>query len=100
MSAEMSGVVCITRQTFRRAMVSRIRYPHPGSRVFRETGNRKTLVFVVVAALLIFLMRELALPILFCFFAFASPAAALIRWRSSRDAKLRTPSQNNSTNEP
>lgn len=81
-------------------MVSRIRYPNPSSRIFRETGNRKTLLFVVVAALLIFSMRELALPILFCFFAFASPTAALIRWRASRRDKLRTPPQHNSTNEP
>ena len=47
-------------------------------------GSAKTAseLLLVVAALLIFLMRELALPILFCFFAFASPVAALIGRRS------------------
>ncbi len=58
-------------------MVSRIRYPHVFNQLFRGQRSAQHMLQLVVTALLIFAAREMAVPLIFCFFAFASPVRAL-----------------------
>jgi CDP-diacylglycerol---serine O-phosphatidyltransferase len=54
-------------------MVSRIRYPHVVNQFLRRAGNRTKMLKIVFSLLLVFVIREMALPVLFCYFAFAAP---------------------------
>ncbi len=58
-------------------MVSRIRYAHVFNQMIRGRRSRKQILQIVFAGVLVFVVRELALPVLFCAFAFASPIRAL-----------------------
>lgn len=58
-------------------MVSRIRYPHLFNQLFRGRRNFQHLLQLLVAGALIFLMQELAVPLVFCWFAFGAPLRAL-----------------------
>lgn len=58
-------------------MVSRVRYPHFFTQLFRGRKPRRTLLQVVFGVAALFWVHELALPIVFCWFALASPAKAL-----------------------
>ncbi|MCH2212151.1 MAG: phosphatidylcholine/phosphatidylserine synthase [Fuerstiella sp.] len=58
-------------------MVSRIRYPHLFNQLVRGSQGRRQIVTIVVLAVLVFTVHEVAIPILFCWFAFTAPARAL-----------------------
>lgn len=58
-------------------MVSRIRYPHLFNQLFRGRKNFQHLLQLLVAGALIFLMQELAVPLVFCWFAFGAPLRSL-----------------------
>jgi CDP-diacylglycerol--serine O-phosphatidyltransferase len=65
------GVAC--------CMVSRIRYPHVFNQLLRGQRSRQHVIQLVFTMAVVFLVQEMALPLIFCFFAFASPLRAL--WR-------------------
>jgi CDP-diacylglycerol---serine O-phosphatidyltransferase len=54
-------------------MVSRFRYPHVINQFLRGSHNRNKLLKILSALLLVFLVREMALPLVFCYYAFAEP---------------------------
>jgi CDP-diacylglycerol--serine O-phosphatidyltransferase len=58
-------------------MVSRIRYPHLFNQLFRGRRNFQHLLQLLTAGAAIFLMQELAVPVVFCWFAFGAPLRAL-----------------------
>jgi CDP-diacylglycerol--serine O-phosphatidyltransferase len=58
-------------------MVSRIRYPHAFNQLFRGRRNFQHLVQLIFALVAIFAVRELAVPLIFAWFALASPLRAL-----------------------
>jgi CDP-diacylglycerol--serine O-phosphatidyltransferase len=60
-------------------MVSRVRYPHIFNQLFRGRRNRQHLIQLVFAAAVISQVHEMAVPLIFCYFAFASPLRAA--WR-------------------
>jgi CDP-diacylglycerol--serine O-phosphatidyltransferase len=60
-------------------MVSRIRYPHFFNQFFRGRKTRRHVIQVVFAVAVIFWLHELAVPFVFCWFAFAPPIRA--GWR-------------------
>lgn len=57
-------------------MVSRIRYVHLFNQLFSGRRGRRHLIQIVFGAAAIFLLKEMAVPLLFCYFAFASPLRA------------------------
>ena len=57
-------------------MVSRIRYAHVFNHMIRGRRSRKQILQIVFAMVLVFVVREMALPVLFCVFAFSSPLRA------------------------
>jgi CDP-diacylglycerol--serine O-phosphatidyltransferase len=74
-------------------MVSRFRYPHVVNQFLRGAGNRTKLLKIVFSLLLVFVIREMALPVLFCYFAFAAPIRVMwlrswIWFRKGRRRKL------------
>ena len=58
-------------------MVSRIRYAHVFNQLIRGRRGRKQILQIVFMMVLVFVVREMALPVLFCWFAFSSPVRAL-----------------------
>ena len=73
-------------------MVSRFQYPHVfqqllrGRRTPHQIGHA---MFLVIGALV---LHWLALPIVFCYYAFASPVRNLVmRWRKRRPAQPSVP---------
>lgn len=58
-------------------MVSRIRFAHVFNQLIRGRRSRTQILQIVFAMVLVFVVREMALPVLFCTFAFASPVRAL-----------------------
>jgi CDP-diacylglycerol--serine O-phosphatidyltransferase len=59
-------------------MVSRFRYAHVFNQFFRGQRSRLHLIQVIAAIAAVFLVRE-ALPLIFCYFAFAPPVRSA--WR-------------------
>lgn len=57
-------------------MVSRIRYAHVFNQMIRGRRSRKQILQIVFAMVLVFVVREMALLVLFCVFAFSSPLRA------------------------
>ena len=57
-------------------MVSRIRYVHVFNQWFTGRRSRRHVIQIVFGLAAIFLLREMAVPVLFCYFAFASPLRA------------------------
>lgn len=57
-------------------MVSRIRYAHVFNQVFRGQKSRSHLIQLVFTLAVVFVVKEMALPLIFCYFAFASPLRA------------------------
>jgi CDP-diacylglycerol--serine O-phosphatidyltransferase len=68
-------------------MVSRIRYAHFFSQLFSGQRNRRHVIQLVVLLLVVFFVHELAVPLIFLWFAFASPARAA--WTSLLGDRLR-----------
>lgn len=60
-------------------MVSRIRYAHFFNQFLRGPKSRRLVIQLVFAAAVIFWVHEVAAPLIFCWFAFASPLLA--GWR-------------------
>jgi CDP-diacylglycerol--serine O-phosphatidyltransferase len=68
-------------------MVSRIRYAHVFNQLIRGRRGRKQMLQLVFALVLIFIVREMALPVLFCWFAFSAPVRAMCQ-RTGRKPEL------------
>lgn len=58
-------------------MVSRIRYAHVFNQMIRGRRSRKQILQIVFAMVLVFVVSEMALPVLFCVFAFSAPIRAI-----------------------
>lgn len=68
-------------------MVSRLRYAHVFNQLVRGRRSRRQILQIVFSLVLVFVVRELALPVLFCFFAFSAPCRATWqRWQRRRAA--------------
>ena len=67
-------------------MVSRVRYSHLFNQLMRGQGNRSQLIVIILCIAVVFLLRELALPLVFCFFVFLSPARAF--WEQTLGKRL------------
>jgi CDP-diacylglycerol--serine O-phosphatidyltransferase len=61
-------------------MVSRVRYPNTIHYIIRGRRNGPYLIKLVFAVALIFVMPQVAVPLLFGYYAFAAPVAAIWRW--------------------
>lgn len=57
-------------------MVSRIHYAHVFNQLFTGRRSRRHVIQLVFSFALVFLVRELAIPVLFCYFAFSAPIHA------------------------
>lgn len=57
-------------------MVSRVRYPHVFNQWFRGRRPFQHLIQLMVCLAVVFLAQELALPVIFCIFAFGTPVRA------------------------
>jgi CDP-diacylglycerol--serine O-phosphatidyltransferase len=57
-------------------MVSRIRYSHVFNQLFSGRRSRQHVIQLVFTGAVIFVVREMAVPLIFCYFAFASPMRA------------------------
>ena len=73
-------------------MVSRIRYAHLFNQMIRGRRSRKQMLQIVFATVLVFVVREMALPVLFCAFAFSSPIRALWERYYLKRHQTKTPS--------
>src|SRR5204862_6240393 len=66
-------------------MVSRVRYAHVFNQLFRGKRKYQHILQLVVGAALVFIVKELAVPLILCIFSFGSPVragwAAIGRWR-------------------
>ena len=60
-------------------MVSRVRYPHIFNQILRGNRGRTRLLQLVFTLALVFRVRGMAVPVIFCWFAFASPLQTV--WR-------------------
>lgn len=60
-------------------MVSRIPYPHVFNQILRGNRGRKQLLQLVFTLALVFQVRSMAVPVIFCWFAFAGPVQVV--WR-------------------
>ena len=58
-------------------MVSRVRYSHVFNQVFRGQQNRQHLIQIVFGIALIFLVHSMAVPLIFCYYAFSAPLKSL-----------------------
>lgn len=67
-------------------MVSRIRYTHVFNQLFTGKRSRGHLIQIVFTVAVVFIVRELAVPLILCYFAFASPVRAF--WRRFVRPKL------------
>ncbi len=54
-------------------MVSRVPYPHLFNQIIRGQRGRKHMIQIVFVAVLVFTVHEVALPLVFCWFAFGAP---------------------------
>jgi CDP-diacylglycerol--serine O-phosphatidyltransferase len=58
-------------------MVSRVRYSHFFNRFFRGRKSYQHLLMVLLGTFVAIMVREMAVPLIFCGFAFAAPLRAL-----------------------
>ncbi len=58
-------------------MISRIRYPHVFNQLFRGRRNYYHMVQLIFTIAIIVAVREMAVPLIFCTFAFGAPLRAL-----------------------
>ena len=70
-------------------MVSRFRYAHFFSQLFRGHRSRLRLIQIIFTLAIVFVVRE-AMPLIFCFFAFTPPAQSAWREITGRGARRRT----------
>ena len=57
-------------------MVSRISYPHFVNQIFRGQRSRRQLLQIVFTIALVYMAKEMAMPVILCYFAFAAPLKA------------------------
>jgi CDP-diacylglycerol---serine O-phosphatidyltransferase len=57
-------------------MVSRLRYAHVFNQLFRGQKSRQHVIQIVFSLAAVFLVQEMALPLIFGYFAFSAPARA------------------------
>jgi CDP-diacylglycerol--serine O-phosphatidyltransferase len=72
-------------------MVSRLRYAHVFNQLVRGRRGRRQILQIVFSLVLVFVVRELALPVLFCYFAFSAPCRAVWQRRLRRAAEAAGP---------
>ena len=60
-------------------MVCRVQYPHIFNQILRGNRGRMQLLQLVFTLALVFQVRGMAVPVIFCWFAFAGPLQAV--WR-------------------
>lgn len=58
-------------------MVSRIRYSHVFNQLFRGRQSFPHLVQLLIGMAIVFMVQELAMPVIFCYFALGAPVRAL-----------------------
>jgi phosphatidylserine synthase len=63
-------------------MVSRLKYAHVFNQLVRGRRGRLQILQIVFSLVLVFIVRELALPVLFGYFAFSAPVRSL--WQRLR----------------
>jgi len=68
-------------------IVSRIRYNHVFNQLLTGTRSRGHVIQLVFTVAVVFIVRELAVPLIFCYFAFASPLRAL--WQGAARRRVR-----------
>ena len=69
-------------------MVSRIRYAHVFNQWFRGRRSYQHILQLVIGGVAIFMVRELAVPLIFCVFSFGSPLRAAWAAISRRKATV------------
>lgn len=57
-------------------MVSRFKYAHLFNQLFRGRRNRQHVIQIVFSLALVFLVHSMAIPLIFCYYAFAPPVRA------------------------
>lgn len=72
-------------------MVSRLRYSHVFNQWFRGRKSHAHIVQLVMGGAAIFLFRELAIPLIFCAFAFGAPLRA--GWRRMHGGRKTPPAE-------
>ena len=70
-------------------MVSRVRYPHVFNQLFRGRRSRQHLIQLVFTVAVISQVHEMAVPLIFGYFAFASPLRAM--WKEVVARRLYKP---------
>ena len=70
-------------------MVSRVRYSHVFNQWFRGRRSHSHILQLVVGAVTLFLVKELAVPLVFCLFAFGSPLRTA--WATLASRKVGAP---------
>ncbi|MBL8814876.1 MAG: phosphatidylcholine/phosphatidylserine synthase [Planctomyces sp.] len=58
-------------------MVSRVRYPHVFNQLIRGHRSRIQLLQIVFTLLLVYVVAEMTVPVIFCYFAFSVPIRAV-----------------------
>lgn len=58
-------------------MVSRIRYSHVFNQLTRGHRSRTQVLQILFALVMVFVVKELAVPLVFCYFAFSSPCRSI-----------------------
>lgn len=69
-------------------MVSRIRYSHFFNRWFRGRKSYQHVLMLLAGIFIAVMVKELALPVIFCGFAFAAPIRAGLDWMLGKKTKL------------
>lgn len=72
-------------------MVSRIRYPHFFAQLFSGQQTKRHVIALVFGLAVVFWVHELAVPLVFCYFAFASPLKSV--WTDLVARRLYKPRQ-------
>lgn len=67
-------------------MVSRVRYPHLFNQLFKGRRSFRHLVKLIFALVIVFAVHELAVPLIFCYYALSGPC----RWLYLRATGART----------
>lgn len=68
-------------------MVSRIRYSHVFNQWFRGRRSFQHLIQLVIGIAVAFMVQELAVPLIFCYFAFSAPLKSAWQTLRARGAK-------------
>jgi len=79
-------------------MVSRVPYPHLFNQIIRGNRGRRQIVNIVFVAVLVFTLYEVALPVLFCWFALGAPVKS--GWEKYVRPLYRTQAEAGSTSSP